>query len=81
MWYCRPSQNLQSTSKTIIEELNPEEGKQLQDRVDNLMKRWRALLTDLAARREKYVFPRICFVMLKLQMKQKIIYIIIIIIN
>ncbi|XP_066986177.1 dystrophin, isoforms A/C/F/G/H-like isoform X39 [Macrobrachium rosenbergii] len=49
----RPSQTLQSTCKEITDAINPEEGKRLQERVDSLMKRWRSLLLDLAARREK----------------------------
>ncbi|XP_064105399.1 dystrophin-like isoform X14 [Macrobrachium nipponense] len=49
----RPSQTLQSTCKEITDAINPDEGKRLQERVDSLMKRWRSLLLDLAARREK----------------------------
>ncbi|XP_042209207.1 dystrophin-like [Homarus americanus] len=49
----RPSQTLQSMSKEVTEGMNAEDGKRLQERVDSLMKRWRALLLDLAARRER----------------------------
>ncbi|KAK7068113.1 hypothetical protein SK128_001327 [Halocaridina rubra] len=49
----RPSQTLQTMCKEITEGINPEDGKKLQERVDSLMKRWRSLLLDLAARRER----------------------------
>ena len=49
----RPSQTLQSLSKEIFEELNSDAKNRLRDKVDNLLKRWRALLLELASRREK----------------------------
>ncbi|XP_069180920.1 LOW QUALITY PROTEIN: dystrophin [Procambarus clarkii] len=49
----RPSQTLQNMCKEVTESMNADDGKRLQERVDHLMKRWRALLLDLAARRER----------------------------
>ncbi|XP_071545194.1 uncharacterized protein [Panulirus ornatus] len=49
----RPSQTLQSMCKEVTEGMSADDGKRLQERVDSLMKRWRALLLDLAARRER----------------------------
>ncbi|KAK8372489.1 hypothetical protein O3P69_018911, partial [Scylla paramamosain] len=49
----RPSQALQTLSKEVVEGMQAEEGRKLQERVDGLMKRWKALLVDLAARRER----------------------------
>ncbi|KAK8373968.1 hypothetical protein O3P69_007893, partial [Scylla paramamosain] len=49
----RPSQALQTLSKEVVEGMQVEEGRKLQERVDGLMKRWKALLVDLAARRER----------------------------
>ncbi|KAK8748067.1 hypothetical protein OTU49_016299, partial [Cherax quadricarinatus] len=49
----RPSQTLQSMCKEVTEGMSADDGKRLQENVDSLMKRWRALLLDLAARRER----------------------------
>ncbi|KAK3861924.1 hypothetical protein Pcinc_032159, partial [Petrolisthes cinctipes] len=49
----RPSQTLQLSCREVTEGLGQEEAKKLQERVDAVLRRWRGLLLELAARREK----------------------------